>query len=67
MKRTQQQPDGYHVTLAPQQAPKRRAWPVRAWRWVRRHRLWLIPLAVPLGLFTAAQTAYAAGDRKSVV
>lgn len=61
MKRAQQQPVGYTVVFQPQQPPKRRAWPVRAGRWVRRNRLWLIPLAVPFGLHVAAQTAYRAG------
>lgn len=60
MKRAQQ-PVGYHITFAPQESPKRRAWPIRAGRWVRRNRLWLIPLAIPLILSVAAQVAYKAG------
>ncbi|HEY9371017.1 hypothetical protein [Streptomyces sp.] len=62
MKRTkQQQPVGYTVTFTPQQQqqpPKRRAWPVRAGRWLHRNRLWLIPLSVPPGLSVMAQKAH---------
>lgn len=60
MKRAQQQPVGYTVVFQPQEPPKRRAWPVRAGRWVRRNRLWLVPLSVPFGLSVAAQTVYRA-------
>lgn len=58
MRRAQQRPIGYTVTFAPQPPSKRRAWPVRAWRWVRRNRLWLIPLTVPCGLSLTAQVVH---------
>jgi hypothetical protein len=62
MKRAQQQaPVGYHVSFEPQQPPKRRVWPIRAWRWLRRNRLWLIPFTIPFALSMAAQTVYRAG------
>ncbi len=49
------------VPALPQEAPKRRAWRVRAGRWMNRHRLWLWPMAAPVVLLVSAQMAYTRG------
>ncbi len=56
-----EQPAGHYVTITAQAPPKRRWWPVRAWRWTARHRLWLIPLTVPAILMVTAGTVHRAG------
>jgi S-DNA-T family DNA segregation ATPase FtsK/SpoIIIE len=49
------------VSLPYQDPPKRRAWPIRAWRWMSRNRMWIWPTVAPVSLLTTAQMAYANG------